>query len=176
MEAMRFRSRRQKARRICIQRAFLPQNQRESGQRGEALGQTRELPAGGVLVQHALGDAAHQLGLDQRHRGLIHRSDVYRELPVGTELRGFVRAVRHDHRLDVALTRRGLDGITDAQDVITRALERAGGFLPLHDRSSPEEIERELGMSKKAFKRAVGGLYKARRVAIEDRGIRIVEP
>jgi hypothetical protein len=127
------------------------------------------------LLVYGRSSAGVQVVVDQRHRGLIHCSDLYRELSVGTELRGFVDGVRHDHRLDIVLTRRGLDGITDAQQVLLQALERAGGSLALHDRSPPAEIERALGMSKKAFKRAAGSLYKQRRIVIDDTGIRLLE-
>jgi uncharacterized protein len=128
------------------------------------------------LLVYGHTDAGVQVVVDQRHRGLIHRAHVHRQLPIGTELTGFVDAVRHDNRLDITLSRRGLDGITDAQAVILDALTAAGGSLALHDGSTPAEIERALGISKKAFKRGVGGLYKARKIVIEDGGIRRVDP
>ena len=119
-------------------------------------------------------DAGVAVVVERRYRGLIHHNELHRTLRPGDELRGFIRNVRHDNRLDIALSRRGLDAITDAQTVIVEALKAAGGFLPLHDKSSPSEIERALGLSKKAFKRGAGGLYKARRITIEDAGIRLV--
>lgn len=125
------------------------------------------------LLVYGRTDAGVQVVVNRRHRGLIHNSDVYRKLPVGTQLRGFVDNVRHDNRLDVSLTRRGLEGMTDAQETILAALKAAGGSLPLHDDSSPQAIERALGMSKKAFKRGVGGLYKARKIVIDEDGIRL---
>lgn len=128
------------------------------------------------LLVYGRTDAGMQVVVDQRYRGLIHHADVYSKLLVGTELRGFVSQVRHDNRLDITLTRRGLEGIQDAQAVVLAALEAAGGSLALHDRSSPKEIERALHMSKKAFKRGVGGLYKAKRIVIDEHGIRLVKP
>lgn len=127
------------------------------------------------LLVYGHTDAGVQVVVDQRHRGLIHKSDAYRKLLVGAELRGFVSGVRHDNRLDITLTRRGLDGIQDAQETILEALKAAGGSLPFHDRSPPQEIERALHMSKKAFKRGVGGLYKAKRIVIDEHGIRLVD-
>lgn len=128
------------------------------------------------LLVYGHTDAGVQVVVDQRHRGLIHHSDVFRRLSKGDELRGYVREVRHDNRLDIVLTRRGVNGIQDAQTTILAALKAAGGSLPLHDRSSPGEIERALGMSKKAFKRGVGGLYKAKRILLGKSGISLVEP
>lgn len=127
------------------------------------------------LLVHGRTDAGVQVVVDRRHRGLVHHTNVYQRLPIGTRLRGFVDQVRHDNRLDITLTRRGVPGIEDAQETILAALKAAGGSLPLHDRSSPQEIERVLHMSKKAFKRGVGGLYKARRIVIDEDGIRLVE-
>ncbi|RLB49482.1 MAG: GntR family transcriptional regulator [Deltaproteobacteria bacterium] len=121
-------------------------------------------------------DAGVQVVVDQRYRGLIHRADVYSELANGAQLSGHIRQIREDNRLDVVLTRRGIEGIQDAQQVILAALKEAGGSLPLGERSSPGEIKRALGMSKKAFKRGVGSLYKARRVVIDDGRISLVDP
>ncbi len=123
------------------------------------------------LLVYGSNDAGIQVVVDQRHRGLVHHSDVYGRMPVGAVRTGYVRQIRDDNRLDIALKPRGKAGMLDAQDTVLQALEAAGGFLPLHDRSDPAEIERALGMSKKAFKRGVGGLYKARRIVLQDGGI-----
>ncbi len=126
------------------------------------------------LLVHGHSDAGVHVVVNRRHRGLIHRSDVYQKLAVGDELQGFVRQIRDDNRLDIGLTRPGFGGIQDAQATILAALRAAGGSLPLHDGSSPEAIERALHMSKKAFKRGVGGLYKAEKIAIDQQGIRLL--
>ncbi|MCA9620348.1 MAG: hypothetical protein KC731_15105 [Myxococcales bacterium] len=120
-------------------------------------------------------DAGTQVVVERRHRGLIHHTKVHRELAIGSVHRGFIRNIREDNRLDIELTRRGAEGSEDAQAVLLQALERAGGSLPLHDKSDPSEISRLLGISKKAFKRAAGGLYKARRIVIHDDSIALVE-
>ncbi len=126
------------------------------------------------LLVHAHSELGALVVVGGRHRGLIHRSDVYGHLPVGSEHRGFVRVIRDDNRLDIVLSRRGVAGIKDAEATIVAALQRAGGTLKLHDRSPPDQIERALGLSKKAFKRGIGGLYKARRITIGDDGIALV--
>ncbi len=128
------------------------------------------------LLVHGHSDAGVQVVVDQRYRGLIHRSEVHRSLSVGAKLPGYIRRVRDDNRLDIALSRRGAGGILDARDVILAALNEAGGTLALHDKSPPEDIKRVLGMSKKAFKRGTGSLYKARKIVIDERGISLVEP
>jgi predicted RNA-binding protein (virulence factor B family) len=120
-------------------------------------------------------DAGVQVVVDKRYRGLVHTTKVHQHLPVGSIHRGFVRNIREDNRLDIELTRRGAEGSEDAQAAILAALEKAGGFLPLHDKSPPAAIARALGLSKKAFKRGAGGLYKARRITIDEEGIRLVK-
>ena len=123
------------------------------------------------LLVYGKIDAGVQVVVDQRHRGLVHHSDVYAPMRVGEQHTGYVREIRDDNRLDIRLKRRGKAGMLDAQATVLQALEAAGGFLPLHDRSDPAEIKRHLGMSKKAFKKGVGTLYKARTIVLRVDGI-----
>jgi len=127
------------------------------------------------LLVYGRNDAGVQVIVDQRHRGLVHHSDVYGPMHVGTARTGYVRNIRDDNRLDIVLKKRGKAGMLEARDAVLQALEDAGGSLPLHDRSTPAEIERRLGMSKKAFKRGVGQLYKARLITLDDRGIALAK-
>lgn len=120
-------------------------------------------------------DAGVQVVVNRRYRGLVHRAQVHREMPLGSSHVGWVTHIRDDNRIDVELERRGALGSSDAQKVILAALERAGGALDLHDKSSPELIKERLGLSKKAFKRAAGGLYRQRRIVIDDEGIRLLD-
>lgn len=128
-----------------------------------------------VLVFGSI-EAGVQVVVNRRYRGLVHRSKVHRELPIGSEHQGYVVDIREDNRLDIELDRRGAEGSQDAQQILFDAIQRNGGRLPLHDRSSPAEIKRVLGMSKKAFKRAAGGLYRARKIIIEEDGVSLVAP
>lgn len=128
------------------------------------------------LLVYGRTEAGIQVVVDRRYRGLIHNAHVHQKLTIGTALRGFIGNVRDDNRLDITLARPGVEGMKDAQETILAALKAAGGSLALHDRSPPAAIERALGISKKAFKRGVGGLYKARKIVIEDGGIRLVAP
>jgi predicted RNA-binding protein (virulence factor B family) len=123
------------------------------------------------LLVYGRTDAGIQVVVDQRHRGLVHHSDVYGAMKLGSSHTGYVRRIRDDNRLDIRLKKRGKAGMLDARDTVLQALQEAEGFLALHDRSSPAEIERRLGMSKKAFKKAVGLLYKARTIELRDEGI-----
>jgi predicted RNA-binding protein (virulence factor B family) len=120
-----------------------------------------ETPLGyNVIVEHA-------------YTGLLYRSDLADPLSVGQPLEGYVRAPRFDGRLDVALDRAGFHRIAPLTEQILAALSAAGGRLPYHDDSTPLQIRTAFGVSKKAFKQALGALYRERRIKIEAHGIRI---
>lgn len=124
----------------------------------------------GLLV-YGHSDIGAQVVVDGRYPGLVYFDEAFRQLLVGDRLTGYVQRVRPDNKLDIRLQRTGRSARHDAQQIILDALESAGGFLPLHDKSSPAEIRAKLALSKKAFKRALGGLYKARRVEVRPDGI-----
>ncbi len=111
--------------------------------------------------------------INDQHWGLIHTTDIFQTLSYGKRLRGFIKAVRADGKIDVALRKMGQGGVVDLAGRILADLSRSGGFLPLHDKSSSLEIMRTFGESKKNFKRAIGQLYKQGDIDIEPNGIRL---
>ncbi|MEN9632165.1 MAG: hypothetical protein RL077_569 [Verrucomicrobiota bacterium] len=117
-----------------------------------------------VIVNHA-------------HRGLLYHGDLAEPLATGQPLEAFVRLVRPDGKIDLALdrVRVGYQRIVPVTEKITEALRASpGGRLALHDNSPPEEIRAAFGVSKKAFKQAIGVLFKAKRIMIDKTGIRLV--
>lgn len=102
--------------------------------------------------------------VDDRYSGLVYSSETFTDLSVGQRLDGYVDKVRSDNKLDLRLQRTGSEGQKDAASVVLEALSRASGVLSLGDQSPAERIYEELGLSKKAFKAAVGSLYKAGKV------------
>jgi predicted RNA-binding protein (virulence factor B family) len=88
---------------------------------------------------------------------------------------GYVQRIRDDGKIDLSRTPSGLAGIDNARDVLLEALRQADGKLELGDRSDPNEIRSALGLSKKAFKRAAGALYRERKVRVEDHSIELIE-
>jgi predicted RNA-binding protein (virulence factor B family) len=112
--------------------------------------------------------------VENAHRALLYKSDLGQKLFPGATFQGYVRRVREDGKIDVALDRAGHQRVSSLNDTILEKLRAAGGRLPLHDGSSPEEIRAALGMSKKAFKQSIGALYKSRQIVIEQYGIRMV--
>lgn len=122
---------------------------------------------------YAVEERGVSLIVDGKYRGMAYHGEVFREIAVGDVLTGWVKAVREDGRLDISLQRLGHGAALDARDVIIEALKAAGGYLPLHDRSAPDAIREHLAMSKSTFKKAIGGLYRDRRILLEPGGIRL---
>lgn len=113
--------------------------------------------------------------VDDEWQGMIHDSELHRRVRVGDRLTGFVKELRRDRKVEVSLVRPGaVARIDDATGRILAALDEDGGRLMLHDKSPPAAISRRLGISKKAFKKAVGGLLKEGRIRFVDGGIEAV--
>jgi predicted RNA-binding protein (virulence factor B family) len=110
--------------------------------------------------------------INERHWGLVHSEEIFTTLRYGNRILGYIKNVRNDGKIDVVLRKIGRDGTNDLAQRILFELEKQGGFLPLHDKSSPLEIQRVLGESKRNFKNAIGNLYKRGEIVIEETGIR----
>ncbi|WP_010135009.1 S1 RNA-binding domain-containing protein [Ochrovirga pacifica] len=112
--------------------------------------------------------------VDEFCEGMLYTNEVYQRLEEGQRLKAYVKKIREDGKLDLSLQPLGFrNSITKFQVQVLNALKAHNGFLPLTDKSSPETIKYELGMSKKAFKNAIGGLYKNKVVDLEENGIRL---
>ncbi|VAW85002.1 S1 RNA binding domain [hydrothermal vent metagenome] len=120
-------------------------------------------------------DLGHKVIVNDSYWGLVHFDDVFQELRYGKRMRGYIKKVRDDGKLDVLLSKTGSDKISDLGGCILAELHKKGGFLPLHDKSSADEIKRVLGESKKSFKRAIGHLYKQNLITLDADGIRLVK-
>jgi predicted RNA-binding protein (virulence factor B family) len=107
--------------------------------------------------------------------GVLYANEVFQDLHYAQQLNGFIKAIRPDGKIDLALTRPGHKAANDdIGPLILSRLEEADGFLPITDKSSAEDIHRLFAVSRKKFKIALGGLYKQRLIMIEKDGIRIV--
>ena len=111
--------------------------------------------------------------VDGRHWGVLYHNEIYGRVTLGREIRGFIKQVREDGKLDVTLNQSGAAGTDKAADKIMARLTKQGGFLPVGDKSSPESISQLFAMSKGAFKKAIGALYKQGKIDIEEEGIRL---
>ena len=111
--------------------------------------------------------------VNHRFGGLLYRDEIGDRLHYGDTLKAYVRHIRPDGKLDLTLSLAEKGGRDDARAKIMKALSEHQGFLPLHDGSSPEQVREVLGLSKKLFKKGVGGLYKAGLIELSDQGIRL---
>ena len=112
--------------------------------------------------------------VNQYHRGLIYHNELFRDLAYGDTVKGYVKRIREDNKLDISLEKQGYDSVEPNAQRILEALRQSGGYLGLSDKSTPEDITRQLQMSKKLFKKAIGGLYRQGVIRIEEDGIRLV--
>lgn len=119
-------------------------------------------------------DLGHNVIVNNYHIGLVFYSDVFKRISIGQRVTGYVRQIRDDNKLDITLEKIGYEKIEQHAAAIYDLLKTTDGFLSLTDKSSPEEIENRLEMSKKNFKKAIGGLYKQGLITLEENGIRLV--
>jgi len=96
-------------------------------------------------------------------------------LKIGAKLKGFIREVRANGKIDLSLDASGYKRVAPLTNLIVAALQISGGKLPFDDDSSPAAIRQNFGVSKKAFKQALGKLYKTRRIAFLKPGIELLE-
>lgn len=106
--------------------------------------------------------------VNELHQGLVYHNDVFQELKTGDKLTGWVKKTRPDGKVDITLQRPGYRSIEPNAQTILNELDLHKGYLPLHDKSSPKDIQRMLEMSKKSFKKAIGNLYKEHQIEIKS--------
>ena len=115
----------------------------------------------------------YAVALDSESLGFIYADQAPAPLRIGDAVPGWVQRIREDGRVDVSLRPPAALARKDDAALILDRLRAAGGHLPHHDASPPEEIEAAYGLSKKAFKRAIALLYRERKIVIGDSGIRL---
>ena len=114
------------------------------------------------------------VAVDNKYSALVPKKELHRELKPGDEIEARVLEVKEDGKLDLSLRQKAYVQMDADSALILDKLKQAGGSLPYQDKSSAEEIKEEFNLSKAAFKRAIGRLYKERVIVIENDGIRLV--
>jgi predicted RNA-binding protein (virulence factor B family) len=115
-------------------------------------------------------DLGYKVLLEDRYEGLLYANEVFQELNLGETRKLWVKKRRDDGKIDLQLLPVGKVKYDEGSEKILRILDQKG-FLPLHDKTDPEEIKQVLGMSKKHFKQCIGQLYRAREIVIHEDGI-----
>ncbi len=114
--------------------------------------------------------------INGRHKGLIYYNDVYQDVQIGDELKGYVKLIRDNHLIDLSLQQIGFKNVLSSTDLVMEYLQAHNGYLKLTDKSTPEEISALFSMSKATFKKSIGVLYRQRKVRIEEDGVYLAMP
>ena len=126
-----------------------------------------------VIMQKT--DLGYSVIINHAHKGLIFDNEIFQEIRVGDSLKGYVKKIRDDQKIDLSIQPIGFRNFNDSNsELIYKKLKESNGFLAITDKSSPEEIYSQFGISKKAFKKSLGALYKLRKIDIQPDGIKLV--
>lgn len=127
------------------------------------------------LIVFRRTDIGYVMIINNRHTGVLHFNEIYRQIGVGDKFQGFIKKIYPDNRIDVAAGKPGYNRVEDETQKIIRLLKENDGYLPYYDKSDPEEIYSFFGMSKKTFKMTVGNLYKQKKISLEKTGIKLID-
>jgi predicted RNA-binding protein (virulence factor B family) len=127
------------------------------------------------LTVYRKTNIGYEVIINNVHKGILHNNEIYRDINIGDQFEGFVKNILPENKIDVAAGKPGYQRIEDETQKIIRLLKENNGYLPYHDKSSPEEIYSFFQMSKKAFKMAIGKLYKQHLIGLTKTGIQLIE-
>lgn len=120
-------------------------------------------------------DLGYKAVINGRHWGMLYANEVFQLLEYGQRVKGYIKTLRPDGKIDLSLQKTGHHAAADIGDLILETLTAKGGFLAINDKTSPETIYDLFGVSKKKYKMALGGLYKRRLITVEEDGVRLTK-
>jgi predicted RNA-binding protein (virulence factor B family) len=126
------------------------------------------------LIVYRKTELGYAMIINNKHIGLLHSNEIYRDMVIGEKLEGFIKSIRPDNKIDVVIGKPGFQKIEDEAAKILRLLAENDGYLPYHDKSDPADIYAFFGMSKKVFKMTTGTLYKQQKIAFTKTGIQLI--
>ena len=126
------------------------------------------------LLVYRQTDIGYEVIINHVHKGILHNNEIYRDIAIGDTFPGFIKNILPENKIDVAAGKPGLDRVEDATEKLERLLQENDGYLPYHDKSTPEEIYSFFAMSKKTFKMATGNLYRQKKIVFTKTGIQAV--
>lgn len=127
------------------------------------------------LVVYQTTDIGYKVIINSKHLGVLHYNEVFKELEPGDSLNGFIKAIKPGNKIDVAPGVKGYARVQGDEGKILELLHNNNGYLPYNDKSNPDDIYAFFGMSKKAFKMALGSLYKQRKIVFTQTGTKMAE-
>ena len=119
-------------------------------------------------------DLGWKVIVNETYWGMVFHSEIFQVIAKGDRLKGFVKNIREDDKIDISLQKQGYQQVESTAKWLLEVLKDRDGFLALTDKSAPELIYQELNVSKKVFKKAIGSLYKQRLITLGGDGIRLV--
>ncbi len=125
------------------------------------------------LIVYAETDLGYSAVVNSSHVGMIYKNEIFQKLGIGQRLQGYVKKIREDLKIDLRLQKTGYQRIDDISETILNTVKGCGGMVAVTDKSPPEDIYALFGVSKKVFKKAIGGLYKKRLIVIDTDSIKI---
>ncbi|HTA82995.1 MAG TPA: S1-like domain-containing RNA-binding protein [Bacteroidia bacterium] len=126
------------------------------------------------LVIYNQTDIGFKAIINNTHTGVIYTKDVFREVERGEKTKGYIKKIRADNKIDLIIDKPGYEKVDEVSKKILEKLKEQQGFIPLVDKSPAGEVYDMFGISKKTFKKAIGGLYKSKLITIEENGIKLV--
>ncbi len=124
-----------------------------------------------LIVSH-ITEVGINVIINEKHKGLMYKNEVYDDnLRTGDRIVGYIKHIRPDGKIDVSIQKLGFEKVEPSAQIILDELKASRGFLRLNDNSHPEDIKTVLKMSKKTFKKAIGTLYKEKKIEIKEDGI-----
>ena len=111
--------------------------------------------------------------INNTHLGMIYDNDLFMSLKTGQKIKGFIKNIRDDNKIDLVLQKPGFEKIDDSAQTILDLLKKQDGYIAVTDKSPPEVINNLFGISKKTFKKAIGNLFKKRLIVIDKKGIKL---
>lgn len=127
------------------------------------------------LIIKAETDLGYKAIIDQKYWGILYYNEVFKDLFNNQEVKGYIKKIREDGRVDLSLYPLGSHGSKDIGSIILQMLADAGGFLNITDKTPAEEIYELFGVSKNKYKMALGGIYKKRFITIKEDGIYLTQ-
>jgi len=127
------------------------------------------------LLIYSETDLGFNAIVNDLYAGLIYKNEIYEAIRVGDKIQGFIKRVREDEKIDLSLQKSGFELVDDVKWRILKLMKDEKGFLALNDNSTPEEIKAKLQISKKAFKKAIGALYRERLVKLTEKGVELID-
>ena len=128
------------------------------------------------LIVYRKSDIGYVCIINNKHTGVLHFNEIYRNIQVGDKFKGFIKKIYPtENKIDVSAGMPGYQRVEGESEKILRLLQENNGYLPYNDKSAPEDIYSFFEMSKKSFKMALGNLYREKKITLEQTGIKIVE-